>query len=290
MIGKAVAHGAVTVVNAIACGLGGALGVKLWTKATVELTDNPSEIKGKILSDPNENPSLIIETVKRVLSYFGLENKHGAYIETESNIPIARGLKSSSVVANAVALATTAALDKKVDDLTVVKLGVEAAIKAKVTITGAFDDACASYFGNIAITDNKAMKIMRRFKVNEKEEYKVLIYVPPEKRYTASLNVEKVKAVAKEVEAIHKLALSGNYWTAMTLNGFVYSAVLEYNPQIALEALMNGAVAAGLSGTGPAVAAVAPVKNIDRIIEAWQKYEGEIIQTEINSEKAHVLK
>jgi shikimate kinase len=290
MIGKAVAHGAVTIVNAIACGLGAALGVKLWTKAKVELTDKPGEIKGKILSDSRENPGLMIETVKRVLSYFGLENKYGAYVETESNIPIARGLKSSSVAANAVALAATAALNKKVDDLTVVKLGVDAAIKAKVTITGAFDDACASYFGNIAITDNKAMKIMRSFEVNEKEEYKVLIYVPSEKRYTTSLNVEKVKAVAKEVEAVHKMALSGNYWTAMTINGFVYSAVLEYNPQIALEALMNGAIAAGLSGTGPAVAAIVPIKNIDRIIEAWQKYEGEIIQTEINSEKAHVLK
>jgi shikimate kinase len=290
MIGKAVVHGAVTIVNAIACGLGAALGVKLWTKATVELTNTPDEIKGRIVSDPNENPNLMIETVKRVLSYFNLENRYGAYVETESNIPIARGLKSSSVAANAVALATTAALNKKVNDLTIVKLGVEAAIKAKVTITGAFDDACASYFGNITVTDNKAMKILRRFEVNEKGEYKVLIYVPQEKMYTTSLNVEKVRVVAKEVEAIHKLALSGNYWTAMTLNGLVYSAVLGYNSKIALEALMNGAVAAGLSGTGPAVAAIVPTKNIDKIIKAWQKYEGEIIQTEINCEKAHVLK
>jgi shikimate kinase len=290
MIGKAVAHGAVTIVNAIACGLGAALGVKLWTKATVELTDNPDEIKGRIVSDPTENPNLMIETVKRVLSYFNLENRYGAYVETESNIPIARGLKSSSVAANAVALATTAALNKKVNDITIVKLGVEAAIKAKVTITGAFDDACASYFGNIAVTDNKAMKMMKSFEVNEKEEYKVLIYVPQEKMYTTSLNVEKVRVVAKEVEAIHKLALSGNYWTAMTLNGIVYSAVLGYDSKIALEALMDGAVAAGLSGTGPAVAAIVPTKNIDKIIKAWQKYEGEIIQTEINCEKAHVLK
>lgn len=289
MIGKAVVHGAVTIVNAIACGLGAALGVKLWTKATVELTDKPGEFEGKIISDPNEDTGLMINTVKCVLKFFGVEDKYGAYVETESNIPIARGLKSSSAAANAVALATTAALNKKVDDLTVVKLGVEAAIKSKVTITGAFDDACASYFGNIVVTDNKAMKIMKSFKVNEKY-YKVLIYVPPEKGYTANVKAEKVRVLAKEVEAIHKLALSGNYWTAMTLNGFVYSVVLGYNPKIALEALMNGAVAAGLSGTGPAVAAVSSAENIDKIVKAWQQYEGEIIQTEINSEKAHVLK
>lgn len=289
MIGKAVAHGAVTIVNAIACGLGAALGVKLWTKATVELTDKPGEFEGRILSDPNENTGLMVNAVKSVLNYFGVENKYGAYVETESNIPIARGLKSSSVAANAVVLATAAALNKKIDDLTAVKLGVEAAVKSKVTITGAFDDACASYFGNIVVTDNKAMKIMKSFEVNEKD-YKVLIYVPPEKGYTANVEVEKVRVLAKEVEAIHKLALSGKHWTAMTLNGFVYSAVLGYNPKIALEALMNGAVASGLSGTGPAVAAVSPAEKIGKIAEAWRKYEGEIIQTEINSEKAHVLK
>ncbi len=62
---------------------------------------------------------------------------------------MARGLKSSSAAANAIALATTAALERSLDDVTVVKLGVDGALDAKVTITGAFDDACASYFGGI---------------------------------------------------------------------------------------------------------------------------------------------
>jgi shikimate kinase len=288
MIGRAVAYGAVTIVNAVACGLGAALGVKLWTKATVKLTKNPGKIEGKIVSDLKENPNLIVETVKHVLNYFSLEDVYGAYVETESNIPIARGLKSSSAAANALALATASALNKEVDDLTIIKLGVKAAINAKVTITGAFDDACASYFGNVAITDNKSMKIMKLSEVGG--EYEVLIHVPPEKRYKASFNVREAKVIAREVEAIHKIALSGDYWTAMTLNGLAYSAVFRYDPKIALEALMNGAVAAGLSGTGPAVAAIVPKEKIERVAEVWRKHGGTLIRTEINREKAHVLR
>jgi len=288
MIGRAVAYGAVTIVNAVACGLGAALGVKLWTKATVKLTDNPGKIEGKIVSDLKENPNLIVETVKHVLNYFSLEDVYGAYVETESNIPIARGLKSSSAAANALALATASALNKEVDDLTIIKLGVKAAINAKVTITGAFDDACASYFGNVAITDNKSMKIMKLSEVGG--EYEVLIHVPPEKRYKASFNVREAKVIAREVEAIHKIALSGDYWTAMTLNGLAYSTVFGYDPKIALEALMNGAVAAGLSGTGPAVAAIVPKEKIERVAEVWRKHGGTLIRTEINREKAHVLR
>ena len=77
-----------------------------------------------------------------------------------------KGLKSSSAAANAVALASTAALGKHLDDLELVKLGVDAAFDAKVTVTGAFDDACASYFGGIVVTDNLNRKIIKQMPVD----------------------------------------------------------------------------------------------------------------------------
>jgi shikimate kinase len=288
-VGKAIAYGAVTIVNAISCGLGAALGVKLWTEATVKLTDEPSVIEGKIISDPTENTELIVETVKRVLKHLALENEYGAYVETRSNIPIARGLKSSSTAANAVALATFDALEENVEDLMIVNLGVDAAIDANVTVTGAFDDACASYFGNIIVSDNNSRKILKSFDV-EKGEDNVLIYVPTEKSYTADSDVERIRMIAREVRTICKEALAGNYWTAMTLNGLVHSTVLGYNSKIALDAIMNGAIAAGLSGKGPAVAAIARSENIEDVLRVWQQYNGTIIKTEVNREKAHVLR
>ncbi|HDN62664.1 MAG TPA: shikimate kinase, partial [Candidatus Bathyarchaeota archaeon] len=188
--GRAVAYGAVTIVNAIACGYGAALGVDLWTEAAVELTDNPNVVEGKIVNDPSESTRLIEKTVKRILRYFRLEDKFGAYVETRSNIPIARGLKSSSVAANAISLATLSALDRTLDDLTVVKLGVEASIDAGVTVTGAFDDASASYFGNITVTDNLKRRILKTFKPEIKN---VLIYVPEETYYTVESDVSKMR-------------------------------------------------------------------------------------------------
>lgn len=288
-VGRAIAYGAVTIVNAISCGLGAALGAKLWTEATVKLTNEPGVIHGRIISNPDESTELIVKTVRRVLKHLNLESVYGAHVKTRSNIPVARGLKSSSAAANAVALATFSALNEDVEDLTVVNLGVDAAMDAKVTITGAFDDACASYFGNVVVTDNRSRKILRLFDVEE-GGYKVLIHVPSEKKYTASSNVKMMRIVAREVKAIHEQALLGNYWTAMTLNGLVYSAVLGYNPRIALDAIMNGAVAAGLSGKGPAVAAVVPSERVKEVLGVWQLYEGTIIKTEINREKARVLK
>ncbi|MEM2273490.1 MAG: shikimate kinase [Candidatus Bathyarchaeia archaeon] len=287
LVGRAIAYGAVTIINAISCGLGAALGINLKTEARVKLTNEPGRIMGRILSDPSESIILIEKVVRRFLKYFGVEDQYGAYVETDSNIPIARGLKSSSAAANAIALATVSALGEEVDDLTIINIGVEASIEAGVTVTGAFDDACASYFGNIVVTDNIERKILRIFQ--PEEDYAVLIYVPPRKAYTAKSDVNRMKIISREIKALHGMALSGDYWRAMTLNGLAYSAVLGYDPNVAIDALSSGAIAAGLSGKGPAVAAVVPRDKVESARRAWSKYDGEVIEAVINREKAHPL-
>jgi shikimate kinase len=284
---EAITHGAATIINAIATGKGAAIGVDLWTKAVVTLTDEPGTVKVKILSDSSENPVLAEKTVEYVLKHFGLEKEFGAKVETRSNIPVARGLKSSSAAANAIVLATTAALERSLEDVAVVKLGVEGAMDAKVTITGAFDDACASYFGGVVITDNLERKIVKRFEIAEAPV--VLFYVPAKKTYTADSDVKRMKIMASVVKIAYREALNGNYWVALTLNGLIFSSALGYDSSPAVDALTAGAYASGLSGTGPAVTAIVPEDKVDLVKEVWQKREGEILEARINQEKAKVV-
>jgi shikimate kinase len=69
----------------------------------------------------------------------------------------------------------------------------------------------------------------------------------------------------------------------------IYSSALGYNTSIALDALLAGAIAAGLSGKGPAVAAVVPNEKVDSVSVAWQAYDGEILHARVNHEKAKVV-
>ena len=289
MSGKATAlvHGAATIVNAIALGNGAAFGVDLWTKAEVKLTDEPGVILAEIVCDPKESTLLIEKTVVRVLQHFSLEKIFGAKVKTQSNIPIARGLKSSSAAANATALAVVAALEQPLDDLEIVKIGVEAAFDAKVTVTGAFDDACASYFGGVVITDNSNQKIIKQMQLME--DFSVLFHVPPQKAYTADSNLNRLQTVKPLVEIAFKSALEGKVWEALTLNGLVYSSASNLNPAIAIDALAAGAVAAGLCGKGPAVTSVVSNDKVDSVKDALKNYEGEILQTKLNREKAKVI-
>jgi shikimate kinase len=284
---EAIAHGAATIVNAIALGEGAAFGVDLWTKAEVKLTDEPSIIKGEIASDPAENTLLIEKAVARVFRRFGFENNFGAKVKTSSNIPIARGLKSSSAAANAVALATVAALAEELDDLAVVNLGVDAAFDAKVTVTGAFDDACASYFGGVVITDNLNRRILQQSSLPE--GLTVLFHVPSKKSYTGDSDVDKLGVIKPFAQAAFEEAKKSNFWMALTLNGILYSSALGYDNSVATDALKAGAVAAGLCGKGPAVTAVVPDEKLDAVKAALGRHEGEVLEARFNSQKARVV-
>ena len=289
MTGKAeaMAHGAATIVNAIALGKGAAFGVDLWTKAEVRLTEEPNVITGEITSDPAESAALIERTVARVFQHFGVEKRFGAKVKTSSNIPIARGLKSSSVAANAVALATVAALGKTLDDMAVVRLGVDAAFDAKVTVTGAFDDACASYFGGAVVTDNLKRKLIKR--VPSPDDLTALFHVPSRKAYTGDSDVKRLRIIKPLVKIAYNEALKGNFWEALSLNGIIYSSALGYDTSVALDALAAGALAAGLCGKGPAVTAVVSSDKINSVKTALQCHEGEVLQANLNHEKAKVL-
>lgn len=284
---EALAHGAATIVNAIAFGKGAAFGVDLWTKAEVKLTDEPQIIRGEIASDPSESAILIEKTVTRVFQHFKVEKQFGAKVKTCSNIPIARGLKSSSAAANAVVLATTSALGKNLDDLKMVNLGVDATFDAKVTVTGAFDDACASYFGGVVITDNLNRELVKRDTLPE--DLAVLFHVPSTKSYTGNSNVDRLKTIAPLVKVAFGEAVKGNFLAALSLNGIIYSAALGFDTSIALDALSAGAVAAGLCGKGPAITAVVSNDKIEEVKTALQRHEGEILQARLNQEKARVV-
>jgi shikimate kinase len=283
---EATTHGAVTIVNAMATGKGAALGVKLWTRAKVTLTNQGGSFVGRNLTCPEEDAFLVEETARQVFRKFKVDQKFGAIVEARSNIPVAVGLKSSSAVSNAVALACLKVLRAKATDAQTLNLAVDASFRAGVTMTGAYDDACASYYGGLVVTDNNCRRILKRFK--PKGRLRVLIYVPPGKKYTNQIDSRPLKKGRAFVEVAHREALRGNYWTSLTLNGLVYSKAFGYDTSPVRKALAAGAVAVGLSGKGPAIAAIVPEPRVSRVLSVWNRLPGRIIHTSLSFQKARV--
>jgi shikimate kinase len=285
MKGRAYCFGAATIINGIALGKGAAYGIGLKTTASVELNDEPSVFEVTIKGDESENPKLAEHCVLEVLNKFDLTNEHGAKISTRSEIPISRGLKSSSAAANAIVLATFNALGKEYSDLEIINLGVEASLKAKVTLTGAYDDACATYFGNVAVTDNLKREILAQYPI--KEEYDVLIHVPDEKIKKSDVEVERLHGIKEALQIAHDLALNQQFLSAIQINGLAYGSAMSLDTEITTKALIAGAATAGITGTGPATVILTEPKRKEKILEAIGD-PNRIICTTINRMKAGV--
>ncbi len=279
--GYACAFGAGTIINAIATWKGAAFGIDLKTEAEVILTDS-KKITGYI--EEGGDTRLIERCVELVLARFNLDC--GAKVSTKSEIPMASGLKSSSAAANATVLATLNALGEKLAPLEATKIGVQAALDSKVTITGAFDDACASMLGGFVITDNRKNELISRVE----RDSEVLILAPEKKVFSSNTNVARSRLVGRWVELAYKEALAGNYEKAMTLNGFLYCAALGFSTEPMFAALEIGIEGVSLSGTGPAYTALGSPELLDKLEPVWRRMGGKVIRTKVNNTGARTCR
>ena len=298
MEGRAAALGAGTVLNALATGTGAAFGIDVETRATVDLDPAADGVAGEIAEDPTADTELIERCVSLATDRWG--DGEGGTVRTDSDVPLAAGLKSSSAAANAAVLAACDALGLAVGDdpddpgtdvtrLAACRLGVRAAREAGVTVTGAFDDATASMLGGVTVTDNDRDELRSR----EPVDWDALVWTPPERAYSADADVARCEAVAPMADLVADLALDGRYGEAMTVNGLAFSAALGFDADPAVEAMPH-ATAVSLSGTGPSVVAVAapddPDADLDTVADAWRERPGTLRRTTTRNDGAAVTR
>ncbi|PSQ33490.1 shikimate kinase [Halobacteriales archaeon SW_12_69_24] len=268
MDGRAAAPAAGTVLNALANGHGAAFAIDAHTRATVEL-DGSGPVTGTVADVPDADTRLIERCVEVVIERFG--DGEGGTVRTDSDVPMASGLKSSSAAANAAVLATLSALDAvaAIDRVDACRLGVAAARDVGVTVTGAFDDASASMLGGVTVTDNADDALLRR----DEPDWHVLVFTPAERAFSADADVARCERVAPIADVVFELAMDGEYERAMGINGLAFAAALGYPSDPILEALPG--TAASLSGTGPSYTAVGDRETLADLRQRWEDREGD---------------
>jgi shikimate kinase len=270
-------YGAVSIVNAIATGKGSTLGVSL--KVTVKVTLEPGHSG---ISRNFVNDKLVNRIIRTILPNSIFKN-HFISISLTSEIPAGWGLKSSSAVSNAVSLACYKLINDKIYDKAVLNTAVNSSLWAKVSITGAYDDACGCYYGGLVLTDNYYKRLIRRDPVNE--DLHVIIFLP------TGISRGEIKNLIYHKELYNhafKLALKGDYWKAMNLNGVITNSVLYNNYLPAVRALENNCLGVSYSGNGPAIASVVHKDNVENLKNSFEKLQGKIIHTKANNLKSRV--
>ena len=277
---KATVHGAVSIVSAIANKKGATLGIELKVEVTIET----SEGKGIVIQSENRSLSsrLINKTIEKIVSKKDLE-KNKILITLTSEIPTGYGLKSSSAISSAIALACAKIFKPKLTDKQILVAGVDASIESKVSITGAYDDACSCYYGGFNVTDNGKRKRMHFERIPS--NLIAVIFIPKNRKRG---NLKKLKILSSIFNNAWELAKEKKYWESMTINGLATSAILNSDPKIIIDLIEKGALAASVSGNGPSIAAIVKKDNLSNVKKVFEALEGNIIVSKVNNKKAEV--
>lgn len=272
--------GAGTIVNAIATGKGAAFGLGLRANATAVVRPKDEGVKVRV--PDGIDTALVDACARRVLRRS--RRKASLEIAVDSEIPISRGLKSSSAVANAVTLASSRALGLDLEPHQVINLGVDAALDAGVTITGSFDDACASFFGAVCVTDNNSRRVLRTDRLVE--DLVAVVQIPRRMITKRSLAGKDFSPIRARVEEAFRLAMAGDYFHAMERNSAAYAKILEIDETPAIRARAAGAMAAGITGTGPAIIALTKPAHRDAVARALAADDAEVRTVGLNTIEA----
>ena len=273
-------NGAVSLVNAIAIRKGSTLGIDTYvqTKMTVK--------EGTGIHITSENKTISSRLINKIIERMGprkVLEKTRLELDFESDIPTGYGLKSSSAISSAVVLACSKAFGRPMNDEEVLRLGAKVSIETKVSITGAYDDACACYYGGFVVTDNYAKKIIHSEKCLNRVY--AIIFIPKSRKRG---NIRKLKASSSTFDQAWNLAKKSDYWNAMILNGLATSPILSSEPKIIPKLIENGALGASVSGNGPSIAAIVRNDSISKIKKVFSSLDGNTTVSEINNKKAEV--
>lgn len=253
MIGHGRGTAAITILNALFTGTGAAAGIDLVAEATVHLT--AARATTIEIADRATDTPLARATVAAALTEWGGSQPYAAQLTVRSHIPVAKGLKSSSGVGVAIARATADALDRSPSSLEVARLSADVAQRIGLSATGAFDDCLAAAESGVQVTENATRRRVRADAVGE--GWRVLLAVPPSEHRPSPEFRGAFLAMAPQAAIAESAARGGDFWTAMRENTALVERAMRYEYGAVRRELDEArAIAAGVSGMGPALAAV----------------------------------
>lgn len=280
MHGVGATSGAVTIVNALSTGLGCAVAVALPVRVEVELRLAPELSGNRVQLERSADTSLVRETLEAGLTRFAPGRTFSGELRIDSQIPIGKGLKSSSAVGGAVLRAVASALrqPRELDELA--RLAADVAQQIGLSATGAYDDCLAALQGGAVLTDNERRASLQVPPFDW--GLQVALWIPPETHAPSPSWHERFRAEVDMGRAAAAAARAGRWAMAMSLNTELVERVVGYDYRDLRDDLMqHGALMCGVSGMGPALAAFTSPGRAAEVMSRFPSNRGETRLVEV---------
>ncbi|MGP8072242.1 MAG: shikimate kinase [Thermoplasmata archaeon] len=256
---------AISIVNAIPTGIGCAHGVRLYAAAVLEL--EPRDTTQVNVEPAASQTPVVLRSLETAFSRLHPGGGFLAHLQLDSEIPVAKGLKSSSAVATATIRAAADALRSPLGPLEVARMAAQVGREVGVSATGAFDDALAGLVPGFVVTDNRTGELLRRSAADP--DWTAVVHVPAGTHPASPSVAERFRRRAAEAEGAARSARDGSWSDAMEQNTILVERVMGYDYRDIRERLRNlGAVASGVSGLGPALVSLVPQARAPAVLDS----------------------
>ena len=274
VLGSGNANGGCSLLHAAGTGYGASIGLDL--PLAVRLLDKPSK---RPVDDPDELLPAVIDAW--LAGGFQLPNdlsKEDLHWAVKSQIPPRQGLKSSAATAIGALRALAESTKSEVSDEELVAMAAQAQIEANVSLTGSIDDAWACLTPGWKLIDPQATSITEGvlFEGNgpKSEDWVVMVVCRGERSKRPELEdfIPHAASYQNSLSALQEM----NELVALTWNGRGTVAVMNdvQGKKITNDAILNGARAAGMTGSGNAIIVVAPKVSqptCDRLLKLFDR-------------------
>jgi len=258
VLGRGSANGGVSVLHAAGLGKGCSIGIELSTE--VSLVAGEAEVS----SDEHG----ILDSVMAVWIESGYPQPDDTGWRVSSEVPIGQGLKSSAALACAAAMALNEASWTALSDFDIVDIAVAAQRRAGCTITGSMDDAWAAISPGWKLVDPiQSSRDSVLLEGDIDEGLTVLIALRGSR--LVEVQSDSFSNQRKIFERAMASLSSGSVLSAMSANGMAVAAATGDDEALRIcnSVIARGAIAAGVSGSGPAIVIVCYEQGVEQLAD-----------------------
>ena len=258
VLGRGSANGGVSVLHAAGLGKGCSIGIDLSTEVSL--------VVGEAEVSPDEHG--ILDSVMGVWIESGYPRPDDTGWRVSSEVPIGQGLKSSAALACAAAMALNEASWTALSDFDIVDIAVAAQRRAGCTSTGSMDDAWAAISPGWRLVDpiqSSRDSVLLEGDIDEGLTVLIALRGPR----SAKVQSDSFSNQGKIFERAMASLSSGSVLSAMSVNGMAVAAATGDDEALRVcnSVIARGAIAAGVSGSGPAIAIVCYEQGVEQLAD-----------------------
>ena len=264
------ANGGVSILHALGLGKGCAVGVDLLT--TVSLLDESCAVE--------DDDHGLLDSVLACWRLAGLPSADSYGWIVDSELPMGQGLKSSSSLACAALRALNESSWAGLSDHEIADLAVAAQRRAKCTLTGSLDDVWAALCPGWKLVDPE-QKSSESVLLEGDMEHGLIVLLGLRGGRKSRIEPDSFNQYHQLFERAMASLASGSPLEALSANGMAVAAATDDFEALRLcnLCIATGAIAAGISGSGPAIAIICYPQDSQTLISNLSDAGLEVIST-----------